>query len=83
VLADPVNTYITGYEQSIVNEVNGTRIKTLRDLADAFAAPSDLYVITLEGEGRPIVLESAKVEEARERIRQRYRIPQEIYLGEP
>jgi S1-C subfamily serine protease len=82
VLADPVNTYVSGYRQSIVNEVNGRPIKSLRDLAQALAQPSERHVITLEGEGRPIVLESAAVEKAQARITQRYNIKQESYLGD-
>ncbi len=82
VLADPVNTYISGFRQSIVNEVNGKPVKSLRDLAEFLAKPSERHVITLEGEGRPIVLESATVEKAQERIKQRYSIREESYLGD-
>lgn len=81
VLADPANTYITGYSQSIVNEVNGITIKTLNDLAVAFAQPAKKYTILLEGEGRPLILDGATLKEAHERIKTRYKITADSFLG--
>jgi len=81
VLADPVNSYLGGYRQSIVSKVDGKAVKTLRDLSALLAAPAPVHVIEMEGEGRPVVLETKEVENARTRIRQRYHIPEEQYLG--
>jgi S1-C subfamily serine protease len=77
ILPDPINTYLKHFRNGIVEEVNGAKIKTLNDLADAFAKPAENYVIKLIGVGRPIVLESKAVQEARERIRTRYNVLKE------
>jgi S1-C subfamily serine protease len=82
VLADPTNTYLSGFRQSIVNSVNGKTIRTLQDLAAALDEPSERYVINLEGEGRPLVLDSKMIQEAQERIKKRYNIKADRYLGD-
>ena len=80
VLPDPINTYLEEFKNSIVSEVNGKPIKRLEDLAAAFAEPSEYYVIKCVGEGRPIVLERAKVEAARTRIKTVYNVISESNL---
>ncbi len=80
ILPDPLNTYVESFKNAIVNEVNGHSIKRLEDLAAAFAEPSDYYVIRCVGEGRPIVLERAKVEAARQRIKTVYSVSSEQNL---
>ena len=82
VLPDSVNTYVSGFRGAIVEEINGTKIKTLDDMAGAFAKPVPLYVIKLMGEGRPIVMERAGVQAARERIKTRYNVRNEQNLSE-
>ena len=47
---------------------------SLNELADAFQKPADYYVIKMLGEGRPVVLERAAVDAARERIQTRYKV---------
>ena len=81
VLPDPINTYVEDFKNSIVSEVNGHPIKRLDDLAAAFAEPADYYVIKCIGEGRPIVLERAKVEAARQRIKTVYNVTSEENLA--
>jgi len=84
ILNDPTNTYFGEFKEGIVETVNGKEIKTLRDLAAAFAETKDFYVIDFVGTGgRPLVLERAAVEAARDRIKKRYNVSQEQYLGEP
>jgi hypothetical protein len=84
ILNDPTNTYFGEFKEGIVESVNGKEIKTLRDLAAAFAEVKDFYVIEFVGTGgRPLVLERAAVEGARERIKTRYNVSQDQYLGEP
>jgi len=80
ILPDPINSYLTGYRQMIVDTINGKTIKKLDDVSDAFKESPEYYEIRLVGEGRPIVLERAKVEEARSRILSRYRIRSEQNL---
>lgn len=80
ILADPINTYLAPYRGSIVDEVNGRKIKTLKDLAAAFAEPADQFVVQMIGDGPPLVLDRAAVDAARERIRTRYNVVQEQNL---
>jgi len=82
ILPDPINTYLRDFRHLIVDEVNGKKIRTLDDLAAAFATPADDYIIRMVGEGRPIVLERAAVEAARERILSRYQVRTEANLKE-
>jgi S1-C subfamily serine protease len=77
IMADPLNTYLGEFREQIVDEVNDKKVKTLKDLADAFAQKPDYYVIKFVGAGRPLVLERAAVETARERIKTRYNVTEE------
>ena len=72
VLRDPVNTYARPFADNIVSKINGKEVRTLQDVAAAFAEEGQFHVIELLGEGRPIVLDRAALPEAEERIRQRY-----------
>ena len=59
VLADDVNTYLTPYAQSVVDEVNGVKIKSMKDLKEALAKrdeKSPFVVIKLLEKNRPLVL---------------------------
>ena len=74
ILPDPINTYVRGFRYAIIEEINGRKIKTLEDVAEAFTQESEFHVIRLLGEGRPIVLEGSKAAEANERIRKTYNV---------
>jgi len=82
VLPDPINTYLGEFKDGIVDEINGVKIKTLDDMAAQLHKPAEQYVIKLLGNGRPIVLERAAVESARERIKSRYNVEDEENLKE-
>ena len=82
VLPDPVNTYLGSFKGGIVDTINGEKIKTLDAMAAALAKPADQYVIQMMGENRPIVMERAAVEAARERIKARYNVRNEQNLSE-
>ncbi len=82
ILPDPSNTYLAPYRASIVDEVNGKKIATLKDLAAEFATTLDRFVIRMIGDGPPLVLDRAEVEAARERIRSRYNVIEEQNLEE-
>ena len=82
ILPDPINTYLAAYRSSIVDEVNGKKMRTLDDLAKAFQEKPDHFVIKMIGDGPPLVLDRAKMEEARERIKTRYNVIQEENLQE-
>ena len=51
-------------------------------MAESFAQKSDFYVVKFVGTGRPLVLERAAVEAARERINRRYNVLAEQNLEE-
>ena len=80
ILADPVNVYANDFRYAVVDEINGTKIRRLADVASEFAKPADYYVIKMAGAGRPIVLERKAVEEARKRILSRYAVTREQNL---
>ena len=80
ILADPLNTYLAEFREQIVDEINGKKIKTLKEVAAAFAEKPEFYVVKFVGAGRPLVLERAAVEAARERIKARYNVTEEQNL---
>ena len=69
ILPDPINTYLAPYRGGIVDEINGKKIRTLDELANAFSETSERYVIRMIGDGPPLVLDRNKVDAARERIK--------------
>jgi len=80
ILADPINTYLSEFKDGVLEEVDGTPVRTLADVASAFAKPADFHVLKFIGNGRPLVLERSVVDAARERIRTRYGVRQEQLL---
>jgi S1-C subfamily serine protease len=82
ILPDPINTYLTAYRGGIVDEVNGKKIRTLDELAQALAQPGDRLVISMIGDGPPLVLDPKQVDGARERIKTRYNVVREENLQE-
>ena len=79
-LPDPINTYLEEFREGIVESVNGKAIRNLKELAAAFEQKADQIVIEFEGMGRPLVLNSADVAAAKERIRNRYRVQRDSFL---
>jgi len=82
ILPDPINTYLAPYRGGIVDEINGKKIRTLDELASAFAETPEQFVIRMIGDGPPLVLDRNKVEAARERIKTRYNVSKEQNLEE-
>ena len=81
ILPDPINTYLSEFREGIVDQINDKKIRTLKDMAAAFAEKSEFYVVKFIGSGRPLVLERSAVESARERIKQRYNVLEEQNLA--
>ena len=80
---DSINSYFSNFKHSIVDEVNGVKVKTLKDVHDALAKDNgDYIIISLLGNGRPIVIERAKVESAQKRIQEKYNVIKDYYLGD-
>ena len=83
ILPDSINSYFSNFTHSIVDEVNGVKVKTLKDVHNALAKDKgDYIVISLLGNGRPIVIERAKVEAAQKRIQEKYNVINDHYLGD-
>jgi S1-C subfamily serine protease len=82
ILPDPINTYLAPYRGGIVDEVNGKKIRTLDELANALAESPEQLVIRMIGDGPPLVLNRKQVEAARERIKTRYNVLKEQNLEE-
>jgi hypothetical protein len=82
ILADPINAYLKRFVLTIVDQINGVQVKTLEDVAAAFAKPSEFYVIRVVGDPQPLVLEGRVVAEARRRIRERYGVVRESHLAD-
>lgn len=80
ILADPVNAHAGEFRYSLVDEINGHRIRTLRDVAGAFDKPAEFHVIKTADGGRPIVLERKAVKAARDNILARYGVSKERNL---
>ena len=82
ILPDAINTYLNEFREGIVDKINGRKILKLADMVAAFAEKPEFYVIEFLGTGRPLVLERAAVEAARERIHSRYAVPEDQNLDE-
>jgi S1-C subfamily serine protease len=80
ILPDPINAYLNRFILTIVDQINGAKIKTLEDVAAAFAKPSQFFVIQVVGDPQPLVLEGQAAAEARERIRERYGVVRESHI---
>ncbi len=82
ILPDPINTYLGEFREGIVDMINDKKMKTLDDVAAAFAEKTEFYVVRFIGNSRPLVLERSAVELARDRIKQRYNVPEEQNLSD-
>ncbi len=67
---DRLTTRMGGFTGLVVKEVNGQKIKTLRQLHDILnaAEPPEYHVIKFNGANRPLVIPSAEVPAAQKRI---------------
>ena len=74
ILPDPINTYLSEFKEGVVDEINGRKIHTLREMSEALAEKPEFFVIKFLGRNRPLVLERSAVEAAHERIRSRYNV---------
>lgn len=86
ILPDEINTHLSPYLHKVVDEVNGVKVRTLKDLHQALfvdEVEGEFHVIKLMGEGRPIVIEKSRVEAAQARVREKYGVTREQLLGDP
>lgn len=86
ILPDAINADVAGLADLIVDEVNGTKIRSLQQLYDALYKPMstgklpEFTVIKCIGAPRPIVLESDRILAAHQRIRQQYGVSNDFFL---
>lgn len=89
VLPDEANTYLKPYTEKVIDSINGKKIHTLQDVADAFKddvaeeGKEDFHVIRALGEGRPLVIERAIAQDAHLRIMQKYNVNSDSRIEEP
>ena len=82
ILPDPINTYLAPYRGGIVDQINGKKVRTLEDLAKAFAEAPERFVINMISDGPPLVLDPKQIDAARDRIKRRYNVVKEQNLEE-
>ncbi len=85
ILPDEVNSYLQGFQHSIVDEVNGVKIKTLKDVAEALKqkeGDGKFVVIKLLEKNRPLVLKRELADAAHPHIMQTYQVKEDAYLGD-
>ncbi len=85
ILPDSINSQVGGFAKSIVDEINGKKIRTLQDVYDALNVTDDereFVTIKCVGQSRPIVFETARVGAAQKRIIEKYNVIKDHYLGE-
>jgi S1-C subfamily serine protease len=74
--SDPVTSQLSQFAGYVVAKINGTEVRNLRhahELLHPESAP-EFHVIELFGAERPVVIPSAMVEEANQRVQQNYGI---------
>lgn len=81
ILADEVNTHLSPYAHSVVDEINGVKIQSLKDVRAALSKEEKFVVIKLLEKGRPLVLRRDLAETAHPRVMQTYSIRDDAYLG--
>ncbi len=83
VLPDEVNTWLSPYAHSIVDEINGVKIKSLKDVKTALEKKDTAFIeIRLLEKNRPLVLKRELAQTAHPRIMQTYNILEDSYLGD-
>ncbi|MFQ6066606.1 MAG: S1C family serine protease [bacterium] len=80
VLADEVNVGYHNRGHEVISEVNGKKIKDMKDLINAFESNKNKYHIIINEAGYKIILDRAKVEESTQRILKRYNIGSKKFL---
>ena len=86
ILPDSINSQVGRFAKTVVDEINGKKIKTLQDVYDALNVTDEereFVTVKCVGQSRPIVFETSRVESAQRRIMEKYNVIKDHYLGEP
>ena len=81
--SDRLTSFITGFNGTVVDEINGIKVRNLRHAHELLYAGDQPEFITIKcnGVARPIVIPSAEVESANKRMMQKNGIFRSHYLG--
>ena len=81
--SDRMTSYLTGFKENVIDEINGVKVKNLAHAQELLYAEDqgEFITITCNGVTRPIVIPSAEVSATNQRIMSRMGIPQPYYLG--
>jgi S1-C subfamily serine protease len=75
VMADEINSYANQFKSQIVEEINGRKIYSLKDVSDAFKNTSeDFYTIKFMGDNRILPIEVKKAQQRQQEILRKYEI---------
>ena len=82
--SDRLTSFITGFNGTVVDEINGQRVRNLSHAHELLYAKDQPEFITIKCNGfpRPIVIPSAEVESANKRIMKQNGIFRSHYLGD-
>ena len=82
--SDRLTTFMTGFAGNVIDEINGEKVKNLKQAYDLLYAENQPEFITIKcnGVARPIVIPSSEVEAANTRIMQQNGIFRSHFLGE-
>ena len=82
--SDRLTSFITGFNGTVVDEINGQRVRNLSHAHELLYAKDQPEFITIKSNGfpRPIVIPSAEVESANKRIMKQNGIFRSHYLGD-
>jgi hypothetical protein len=75
--SDPLTSQLDGFAGLVVDKINGVEVSSLKELHEILNAekPPEYFVIELFGAPRPLILPSAEVAAANERVKRQYAIP--------
>ena len=81
--SDRLTSYLKGFTESVVDEINGVKVKSLAHAKELLYAEDQPEFITIKCNGisRPIIIPSAEVEACNARIMSRVGIYRPSYLG--
>ena len=81
--SDRVTTYLSKFKESVIDEINGVKVRSLAHAQELLYAKDqpEFILIKCNGVTRPIVIPSSEVESSNARIMSRMGIPKPAYLG--
>ena len=76
ILADPVNTHVSGHVGTAIESINGEKIKNLKQVHELLHPEKmpEFFVIKCEGHERPIIIPGDKAADASKRTQANYGI---------